>query len=184
MSRIGKQPIPIPSGVNVTVKDNGTTVAVSGPKGQLEKRFRDSVTVAVNDSQVEVKRNRNDKPARAMHGLTRALVANMVKGVTDGYTRALQINGVGYDAKVQGDILQIRVGFACPVDLKIPKTVAVKCPHPTSIEVSGPDNQQVGQFAAVIRRIKPPDPYTLKGIKYADEVLKKKPGKAFGAEKR
>ncbi len=179
MSRIGKQPVTIPSGV--TAKADGGSFTCSGPKGNLEFRFHTDMSVEVADGAVKVTRPSDTKQHKALHGLTRALIANMVNGVVEGYSRGLDIQGIGYDAKIDGNNLSIRVGFAKPAVLEIPKGLTVTTPHPTRIEVAGPDKQQVGQFAATVRRVRPPDPYTTKGIKYADEVIKKKAGKSFGA---
>ena len=183
MSRIGKKPVAIPTGVTVTVSDE-STVTVKGPKGQLDFTFHPDMQVEVEGSEsVVVKRPSNTKQHRSLHGLTRALIANMVKGVVDGYAISLDILGVGYDGKIQDNQLLLRVGFAQPAALDIPAGLTVACPNPTRVVITGLDKQQVGQFAAVVRHVRPPNPYTTKGIKYTTETIKKKVGKALGSER-
>ncbi len=176
MSRIGRLPVKLPSGVSVSV--SGRTVTVQGKSGSLSIEHRPEVTVKVEDGQVVVERNRETKPARAFHGMTRALIANMVTGVTEGFKRELEINGVGWTARVQGKTLALNVGYADTRELAIPMAVNVDV-QGNKITVSGMDKQQVGQFAARIRGQRPPEPYNAKGIKYVDEVLIRKEGKAF-----
>jgi len=176
MSRIGRLPVKLPSGVSVSV--SGRTVTVQGKSGSLSIDHRPEVTVKVEDGQVVVERNRQTKPARAFHGMTRALIANMVTGVTEGFKRELEINGVGWTARVQGKTLALNVGYADTRELAIPMSVNVDV-QGNKITVSGMDKQQVGQFAARIRGQRPPEPYNAKGIKYVDEVLIRKEGKAF-----
>jgi large subunit ribosomal protein L6 len=166
----------LPSGVSVSV--SGRTVTVQGKSGSLSIEHRPEVTVKVEDGQVVVERNRETKPARAFHGMTRALIANMVTGVTEGFKRELEINGVGWTARVQGKTLALNVGYADTRELAIPMAVNVDV-QGNKITVSGMDKQQVGQFAARIRGQRPPEPYNAKGIKYVDEVLIRKEGKAF-----
>lgn len=186
MSRIGKQPVLVPDGVSVVV--DGSKVRVKGPKGELQRVFpRDiKITLDAKSKQVRVERPSDEKDHRALHGLTRALLQNMVTGVTAGYQRGLVISGVGYGAKLQGTNLLVNVGFAAPVVLPIPKGLTVAAPevkgNDKPLTVIGVDKELVGQFAARIRKIKRPDPYKQKGIRYADEVIKKKAGKAFGAQ--
>lgn len=183
MSRIGRKPVAIPAGVTVTVSD-GATVTVKGPKGQLDFTFHPDMQIEVEGKEaVLVKRPSDTKLHRSLHGLTRALIANMVKGVVDGYTVSLDILGVGYDAKTQGNQLILRVGFAQPAALDIPAGLTAECPNPTRVVITGLDKQQVGQFAAVVRGVRPPNPYTTKGIKYTTETIKKKVGKALGSER-
>jgi large subunit ribosomal protein L6 len=181
MSRIGKQPIAIPSGV--TIKTEGRSVSVKGPKGELQIQRRSEVDVAVESNQIVVTRrgDERDRTVRAYWGMTRALLQNMVKGVSVGYERKLEINGVGYTAKLEGANLVLTLGFSHPVKVAIPKGITVNCPSPTQIVVSGCDNRQVGEIAARIRKLRPPEPYKGKGIKYDDEVVRRKAGKAFGS---
>jgi len=181
MSRIGKLPIPIASGA--TVKVNGKQVSVQGKLGTLTYTHRPEVTVTVNDEdkQVEVKRRDDSRTARAMHGLTRALIANMIKGVTEGYKIDLEITGVGWNAQVQGKKVNLNVGFADTRVVPIPDGVSVEVQGGTKLSVTGTDKQQVGQCAAQIRSHRKPEPYNAKGIKYSDEVVARKEGKAFAS---
>ena len=178
MSRIGQKPVVIEGGAKVTVTDR--LINVEGPKGTLEYEHRPEVTVSVDSdtNQVIVKRSGNDRSAREFHGLTRALIANMVEGVTKGYEKRLEIVGVGYIAAIQGDVLQLRVGYANELHQKIPKSLNVTCPDQTHIVVQGCDKQQVGQFAAEVRSLRKPEPYKGKGIRYQGEQVKIKPGKS------
>ena len=177
MSRIGNNPVPIPSGVDVKVAADNT-VAVKGPKGTLEFAFDPRVSVEVAEGQVVVTRADEERETRALHGLTRALINNMIVGVSEGFRRELQMVGVGYRAALQGKRLEIQVGFSHPVSVEPPDGVDFEVPEPTKIIVSGIDKQAVGQAAADIRRIRPPEPYKGKGIRYADEVVRRKAGKA------
>jgi len=183
MSRIGKQPVPIPQGVSVSVKDR--TVTVKGPKGELSLELAGRIAVAVEEdpARVAVRRESDERPDRAKHGLYRALIANMVEGVTKGYERALELQGVGYRAAVQGDVLSLQVGYNAPKELKIPAGVEVQCPAPTAIVVRGLDKQKVGAFAARVRAVRKPEPYKGKGIRYKDENVRRLAGKTFGAVK-
>ena len=178
MSRIGQQPVPVPNGVNVRI--DGQHVSVEGPKGKLDREFRPEVAVQYDeqDRQVTVRRHNDERQARAFHGLTRALINNMVEGVTKGYEKRLEIVGVGYIASLQGDTLQLRVGFANEVHKKIPSGLNVTCPDQTHVVVQGCDKQLVGQFAAEVRAVRKPEPYKGKGIRYQGEYVKIKPGKA------
>jgi len=178
MSRIGQKPVPIVSGTKVSIADR--VVDVEGPKGKLSYEHRPEVTVSVNDetNAVIVERSGNERSSREFHGLTRALIANMVEGVTKGYEKKLEIVGVGYIAAIQGDVLQLRVGYANELHCKIPKTLNVTCPDQTHIVVQGCDKQQVGQFAAEVRSLRKPEPYKGKGIRYEGEQVKIKPGKS------
>ncbi len=176
MSRVGRLPIPIPSGVQVQV--TGDTVSVSGPKGQLERTVHPDLGVALGDGRVLVTRQSDDRFHRALHGLTRALVANMIVGVTKGYQVELEIQGVGYRAQKQGQRLTLQVGFSHPVEITPPSGVTLDAPAPNRIVVGGIDKELVGQMAASIRAIREPDPYKGKGIRYAGERVRKKPGKA------
>lgn len=181
MSRIGKAPVPIPSGVQVDVK--GRDVNVKGPKGTLTITLRPEVELAVEGSEANVTINGSGAPraARAYHGLTRALVNNMVIGVTKGYEKKLEIVGVGWNAKAQGDKVVLNIGFCHDVPLKMPEGVKVETPSPTSIILTGPDKQAVGQVAAEIRSVRPPEPYKGKGIRYEGEYVRRKAGKSFGS---
>ena len=178
MSRIGKKPVSVPDGVKVEVKNS--TVAVEGPKGKLEYKFRPEVQVQVDDDgkSVSVSRTSDDRPARAYHGLTRSLISNMVIGVKDGYEKRLEIVGVGYLAAVSNNVLQLRVGFANEIKKPIPQGLDVTCPDQTHVVVQGCDKQKVGQFAAEVRAVRKPEPYKGKGIRYQGEHVKIKPGKA------
>jgi large subunit ribosomal protein L6 len=177
MSRIGKMPITLPSGVEVNVK--GQKITVKGPKGSLDWEFPHRVKVEVEGGSIQVTRNRDDKRAREQHGLTRALVNNMVQGVTNGFQKKLEIVGVGYSAKMQGKKLVLQIGFSHPVEIEVPAGLTVECPDATHISVSGIDRQAVGQLAAVIRKVRKPEPYKGKGIRYEGEVVRRKAGKAF-----
>src|SRR6185312_3974858 len=177
MSRIGKQPVVIPAGVKVGV--SGSQISVEGPLGKLNWSFRPELSVKVEDGakQVVIARNAESRQARALHGLSRALLQNMVVGVTKGYEKKLEIVGVGYLAAVQGTTLQLRVGFANEVHLPIPKGLNVTCPDQTHVVVKGSDKQMVGQFAAEVRAVRKPEPYKGKGIRYEGEQIRRKAGK-------
>ena len=176
MSRIGRAPVTIPSGVTVT--QDGPRLAVEGPKGTLSLALPGAVSVQVSGQELRVARAGNEPSQRALHGLTRALIANMVHGVTNGFSKELEITGVGYRAQLQGRQLSIQVGFSHPVVLPLPEGITVEVPKPTSVIVKGPDKHLVGQFAATLRRIAPPEPYKGKGIKYVGEIIRRKAGKA------
>jgi large subunit ribosomal protein L6 len=176
MSRIGKQPIPIPSGVTVSV--DGSTVRVKGPKGEMVQTFRPEMTISVADNTVTIERPGDTKPERALHGLTRALLANMVEGVTTGYRKALELVGVGYKAEKRGNKLVLTVGYSHPVEYAEAPGLKISTPAPTQIVVEGIDKQLVGQAAAEIRSVRPPEPYKGKGIRYQGEHVRRKAGKA------
>ncbi len=176
MSRIGKQPIPIPSGVEVQVADS--RVSVKGAKGSLALELHPAMSVAIADGNVVVSRPTDESLHRALHGLTRSLIANMVEGVTNGYTRTLEIQGVGYRAALKGTTLEIAVGYSHAVIVEAPTGITFEVPQPNRIIVSGTDKQAVGQVAANIRAIRKPDPYKGKGIRYQGEYVRKKAGKA------
>ena len=176
MSRIGRQIIPIPSGVTVDQAEG--EVRVKGPKGNLAGRIPGSIAMEVDGGELRFRRSDDKKQTRAFHGLARALVANMVKGVTEGFVQELQIEGVGYRAEAAGQKLTISAGFSHPVVVDVPKGLEVKVEGNNRIRVEGIDRQQVGQFAAELRRIRPPEPYKGKGIRYADERIRRKVGKA------
>ena len=175
MSRIGKMPIAIPNGVNIDVAENNK-VTVKGPKGTLERVLPSILTVKVEDGQIKVERPNDEKETKALHGLTRSLINNMVIGVTDGYKKILEINGVGYRAQKQGKKLTLNLGFSHPVEMEDPEGIETKVVD-NKIEVEGIDKEKVGQYAAVIRDKKRPEPYKGKGIKYSDEVIRRKVGK-------
>lgn len=178
MSRIGKKPVDIMPGVKVSV--SGRTVNVEGPKGKLAWEHRPEVTVTVDDAtrRVVVTRNSDERLARALHGLTRALVENMILGVKEGYEKKLEVVGVGYVASLQKNILSLRVGYANEIKKSVPAGLTVTCPDQTHIVVQGCDKQLVGQFAAEVRAVRKPEPYKGKGVRYQGEVVKIKPGKA------
>ena len=175
MSRIGRKPIPIPSGVDVNV--SGDLVSVKGPLGRLEWTLVPAVRVTVADGRVQVSRSGDDADVRALHGLVRAEINNMIQGVTKGYERSLEITGVGYKAQVQGQTVNVSVGYTHPVEVVLPSGIQAKVDKQTMITIRGVDKRKVGQVAADFRRIKPPDVYKQKGIRYAGEVLRKKEGK-------
>ncbi len=175
MSRIGKKPVDVPSGVTVTI--DGQTVKAKGPKGELQTQLVDLVTVSLEDNQVSVKPIDQSKPARSAWGMSRTLVSNLITGVAEGFTRKLEINGVGYRAAVQGQGLQLNLGYSHDVVYPIPQGIDIKTPKPTEIEITGIDKQRVGQVAAEIRAWRPPEPYKGKGIKYAGETIFRKEGK-------
>ena len=181
MSRIGRAPITVPAGVEVTV--DGNAVTVKGPKGTLTKEFKPSMTVKVEGGVVTVSRPDDEDTNRALHGLKRTLIANMIEGVTNGFQKALEINGVGYRCQKQGKELNLTLGFSHPVVLKDTEDITMEAPQPNQIIIKGIDKQKVGQFAAEVRSIRPPEPYKGKGIKYADEVIRRKEGKAAKGKK-
>jgi len=176
MSRIGRKPIVVPTGVEVAIAD--ATVRVTGPRGEMTQRVPATIAVTQQDGTLVVTRDNDEPKVRALHGLIRSLVANMVTGVTNGFTKVLVINGVGYRATKQGDDLRLVVGYSHPVDIPVPQGIAFNVPVPTRIEVTGIDKELVGEVAAKIRSIRPPEPYLGKGIKYEDEVIRRKAGKA------
>lgn len=178
MSRIGKKPVAIPAGVQVAIKDR--VIDVEGPKGKLSFKHRSEVTVAVEDGSNEVVVTRRDdtRTCRELHGLTRAIIANMIVGVTQGYEKRLEVVGVGYLASISGDTLQLRVGYANELHRKIPSDLTVTCPDQTHVVIQGCDKQRVGQFAAEIRSLRKPEPYKGKGVRYQGEQVKIKPGKS------
>lgn len=176
MSRIGKQPITVPSGVDVTI--DGQTVKVKGPKGTLEHAVREPITVTRSDNgTLEVKRPDDERQNRALHGLTRTLVNNLVVGVTEGYEKKMEIHGVGYRVQAKGSDLEFALGYSHPVKIAAPEGITFKVETPTRFSVSGIDKQAVGQIAAVIRRLRRPDPYKGKGVRYEGERIRRKVGK-------
>ena len=179
MSRIGKQPVPVPAGVKVNIA-NGV-VRVEGPKGKLEQAIHPNMKVASDGKQLTVTRPNDERQNRALHGLTRALINNMVVGVTTGYEKKLKVEGVGFQAAMKGKGVELTVGFANRIVHTPPDGVTVAVPDPTTIVVSGADKQKVGQFAAEIRASRKPEPYKGKGIRYENETVRRKEGKSFAA---
>lgn len=177
MSRIGKKPVDVPQGVKVAVA--GPVVRVEGPKGKLEWKMHPAITLKVDAGKVTCSRSGESRLEKALHGLTRATINNMVAGVQKPFERTLEISGVGYNVKLVGKELLLSVGFSHTVKLPIPDGLTVTCPSVTRIHVSGADKHLVGQFAANVRFVRPVEPYNLKGIKYTDEIVKKKQGKTF-----
>jgi len=175
MSRIGKNPVAIPSGVEVEL--SGETLTAKGRLGALSVALTNEVTATVADGQVTIAPKDESKRARAMWGTTRALVNNMITGVANGFTRNLEINGVGYRAAVQGNALNLQLGYSHDINYPIPSDVKIACERPTAITITGADRQRVGQVAAEIRAFRPPEPYKGKGIKYSDEIVRRKEGK-------
>ena len=176
MSRIGLKPIAIPAGVDFSI--NGNTVTVKGPNGTLTLDKHPNISVSVEGSEINVARPNDNKDNRALHGLTRSLIANMVEGVTNGFKKVLEVNGVGYRVQLQGSNLVMNLGDSHQVIMTPPEGVKIECPSATQIIISGADKQAVGQFAAQVREKRPPEPYKGKGIKYAEEHIRRKEGKA------
>jgi large subunit ribosomal protein L6 len=176
MSRIGRQPIEVPGGVDVEIE--GTHVSVKGPRGTLERSLHPEMKLVQEDGTIRVERPSDEAMHRSLHGLTRTLVANMVEGVTKGYEKRLEIVGVGYRAQLRGQDLEIAAGFSHPVFVQCPEGLEFEVPQPTRITVRGNDKQAVGEIAAKIRKIRPPEPYKGKGIRYEGERVRKKAGKA------
>jgi large subunit ribosomal protein L6 len=179
MSRIGKQPVPVPAGVKVRVADG--KVHVEGPKGKLELAYHRAMKVELDEAAkiIQVTRPDDERTNRALHGLTRSLIANMVEGVTKGYEKRLVIEGIGYQARMDKKNIVLTVGFANSVELTPPEGVTVELADPTNIIVKGADKQKVGQFAAEVRHVRPPEPYKGKGIRYQNEQVRRKEGKSF-----
>ena len=175
MSRIGKKPVPVPAGVTAAIE--GKTLSVKGPKGTLTLSLADEVTYAVEDGAISVQPANTTKRARSFWGMQRTLVQNLITGVTEGYSKTLQITGVGYRANVQGKNLKLQLGYSHDVDFAIPEGITIATPDQTTVNISGIDKQQVGQVAAEIRRWRKPEPYKGKGIKYAGEYIFRKEGK-------
>lgn len=176
MSRVGKAPIEVPSGVEVKI--DGPNVTVKGSKGELSREFTDRVSFELDDGVITLDRDDDSREARALHGLSRALLANMVEGVTSGYSKDLEIQGVGYRAALKGKAIELQVGFSHSVMVEAPQGITYEVPEPTKITVSGIDKEQVGQAAANIRKVRPPEPYKGKGIRYSGEYVRRKAGKA------
>jgi large subunit ribosomal protein L6 len=183
MSRIGRKPVAVPANVKIAITDQ--TIHVEGPKGKLSFKHRPEIGVAFDQParQILVTRSDDERTNRSLHGLTRSLVANMVQGVTDGYSKKLEIVGVGFQAQLKkANTLALQVGYANQVVMEAPSGVTVVVPDPTHITISGPDKQAVGQFAAEVRMVRPPEPYKGKGIRYEGEFVRRKAGKAFGSK--
>jgi large subunit ribosomal protein L6 len=183
MSRIGRKPVAVPANVKVSLADS--TIHVEGPNGKLSFSYRDAIQVRYDEAgrQIVVERGDDERQNRALHGLTRSLIANMVQGVTAGYTKKLEIVGVGYQAQLKGaNTVALQVGYANQVVLQAPAGVKVTLTDPTHLTISGPDKQAVGQFAAEVRKVRPPEPYKGKGIRYEGEAVRRKAGKAFGSK--
>ena len=182
MSRIGKKPITIPAGVDV--KLNGNEVTVKGPKGELKNTFNSEMAIAVENNEIIVTRPSDAKEHRSLHGLTRTLIANMVEGVTNGFSKELEVNGVGYRCQKQGKNLVMNLGYSHQVIMEEIPGITIDVPSPNKIVISGADKQMVGQFAAEVREKRPPEPYKGKGIKYVDEYIRRKEGKAAKGAKK
>ncbi len=176
MSRIGRMPIAVPAGVDVKI--DGSTVTVKGPKGTLTRTVSSNITVALDNGVITVSRPNDEKENRSLHGLTRTLIANMVEGVDKGFKKELEVNGVGYRVAKEGKNLVMNIGFSHQVIMAETDGITIEVPAPNKIVISGPDKQKVGQFAAEVRGKRPPEPYKGKGIKYVDEVIRRKEGKA------
>ena len=181
MSRIGRMPVAVPAGVEITVAD-GNLVTVKGPKGTLTQQLEPTMTIKQEGAELHVSRPDDGKENRALHGLTRALLHNMVVGVSEGFKKELEINGVGYRAAKEGNELVMNLGYSHPVKMAEIDGITIDVPGPNKVVISGPDKQKVGQFAAEVREKRPPEPYKGKGIKYVDEVIRRKVGKT-GAKK-
>jgi large subunit ribosomal protein L6 len=178
MSRIGKMPVPVPDGVTVNI--DGSTVSVKGPKGELARKFPQGISFSLEDNKVIAARSSEESSQKALHGLSRALVANMVEGVTKGYQKQLEITGVGYKAELKPYGLLFSLGYSHTIEFKAPKGITLKAPVPTQVLIEGADKEVVGQVAAEIRSLRKPEPYKGKGIKYLGEKVRRKAGKAGG----
>jgi large subunit ribosomal protein L6 len=178
MSRIGKKPVPIPNGVAVTL--DGSKITVKGPKGELSRTLPPAMMVSMKDNEVIVERPSDENEHKALHGLTRTLVANMIEGVTKGFAKQLEIIGVGYKAEQRPYGLQLALGFSHPIEYRAPAGIKLTAPQPTQVTIEGANKEMVGQVAAEIRSFRPPEPYKGKGIKYAGEQVRRKAGKAGG----
>ena len=178
MSRIGKRPVPVPNGVTVNI--TGNAISVKGPKGELSRKLHPDMQVTLDNGIITVTRPTDEDQHRALHGLTRSLIANMVEGVTQGYKKQLEITGVGYKAEVKPFGLQLALGFSHPVEYRAPAGIKLTAPQPTVVVIEGSDKEKVGQVAAEIRQLRKPEPYKGKGVKYQGEQVRRKAGKAGG----
>lgn len=178
MSRIGKKPVVLPSGVKASME--GRKLTIQGPKGKLSADIHPRIEVASQPTQIEFKRATDNRIDRSLHGLTRSIAQNMVRGVVEGYVKELEIVGVGFKAVVKGKVLNLALGFSHPIDYQIPEGIEIKCPNPTRVSITGLDKQKVGQVAAEIRRFHKPEPYKGKGIAYVGEQIRRKQGKTVG----
>src|ERR1051326_7297507 len=178
MSRIGKLPVSVPKGVSLPIY--GNVIRVKGPRGELTRKIAQDISVAVENDTIKVSRPSDESNHKALHGLTRTLIANMVEGVTKGYQKTLEITGVGYKAEVRPYGLQLALGFSHSIEYKAPAGVKLTAPQPTTIVIDGADKEKVGQVAAELRSMRPPEPYKGKGIRYAGEIIRRKAGKAGG----
>jgi large subunit ribosomal protein L6 len=178
MSRIGKMPVPVPNGVTVSI--DGSVVSVKGPKGELKRTFPNGISFALQEDKVVASRSSDEASQKALHGLSRALVANMVEGVTKGYQKQLEITGVGYKAEPKPYGLLFSLGYSHTIEFKAPQGITLKAPQPTQVLIEGADKEVVGQVAAEIRSLRKPEPYKGKGIKYVGEKIRRKAGKAGG----
>lgn len=182
MSRIGKQPIPLPPGVEINI--DGTAVAVKGPKGTLQREIHGNMIIRVEDGRILVERPTDSPTDRSLHGLSRTLVSNMVTGVTTGFQKTMELVGVGYKASKQGNKLVLAVGYSHPVEMDPPEGIEIEVPSPTRVIVKGTDKEKVGAFAANVRAVREPEPYKGKGIKYENERIRRKAGKTGGKGKK
>lgn len=178
MSRIGKRPIGVPKSVTATL--DGNTIKVKGPKGELQRRLHPEMQIVYENGEITVRRPSEESKHKALHGLTRSLVANMVEGVEKGFTKNLEIVGVGYKAENRPYGLQMALGYSHPIEVRAPAGITLRAPTPTTVTIEGPDKEMVGQVAAEIRGLRPPEPYKGKGIKYQGEQIRRKAGKAGG----
>ncbi len=176
MSRIGRKPIPVPTGVDVKI--DGASISVKGPKGELSHTLAEPITAKLEDGTLYVERPNDERRSRALHGLSRTLVNNLVIGVTDGYSKSLEIHGTGYRVQAKGSDLEFALGFSHPVVVQAPNGISFSVQKPTQLTVSGINKQQVGEVAANIRKIRPPEPYKGKGVRYQGETIRRKAGKA------
>ena len=179
MSRIGRMPITVPAGVEIVIAE-GNAVTVKGPKGTLNSTFNPNMQIKVEGNVVTVSRPNDEKENRSLHGLTRTLLNNMIVGVNEGFKKELEVNGVGYRAQKEGNKLVLNIGYSHPVNMEENADIQIEVPSPNKIIISGIDKQKVGQFAAEVRGKRPPEPYKGKGIKYSDEVIRRKEGKTGG----